>query len=65
MKQFRLENNLDYKIEIDGSCNPKTYDILIKAGADVLIVGTSGLFHNDPDIEKAWDIMQKSISQYC
>ena len=65
LKQFRLENNLDYKIEIDGSCNPKTYDILIKAGADVLIVGTSGLFHNDPDIEKAWDIMQKSISQYC
>ncbi|WP_326979604.1 D-allulose 6-phosphate 3-epimerase [Chelonobacter oris] len=65
LKEFREKNNLSYEIEIDGSCNPKTYKTLISAGADVLIVGSSGLFNNDPDIEKAWDIMQQNISQYC
>ncbi|MGV6988582.1 D-allulose 6-phosphate 3-epimerase [Testudinibacter sp. P80/BLE/0925] len=64
LKQFREKNQLSYKIEIDGSCNPKTYGMLISAGADVLIVGTSGLFHNDPDIETAWNMMEKNIAQY-
>ena len=44
-------------IEIDGSCNKRTYGILAEAGVESLIVGTSGLFNNDPDLEKAYDIM--------
>ncbi|MFZ7108409.1 D-allulose 6-phosphate 3-epimerase [Avibacterium avium] len=62
LKQYRQQHQLNYLIEIDGSCNPKTFDTLIKAGADVLIVGSSGLFNNDPDISKAWQIMQDSLS---
>ncbi|MCW9719059.1 ribulose-phosphate 3-epimerase [Avibacterium sp. 21-599] len=62
LKRYRQQHHLNYLIEIDGSCNPKTFNRLIKAGADVLIVGSSGLFNNDPDISKAWQIMQDSIS---
>ncbi|WP_348524599.1 hypothetical protein [Pasteurella multocida] len=51
-------------MEVDGSCNPKTYQALIEAGADVLIVGTSGLFNNADNIIDAWNMMEKEISQY-
>jgi D-allulose-6-phosphate 3-epimerase len=44
-------------IEIDGSCNSSTYKILADAGIESFIVGSSGLFKNDPDLIKAWDIM--------
>lgn len=50
-------------IEIDGSCNKKTYRLLSEAGAESLIVGSSGLFHNDPDLAKAWNIMERDIAE--
>lgn len=56
-------------IEIDGSCNKKTYGTLAKAGIESFIVGTSGLFNNDPDLEKAYDIMmedfQRGVRESC
>ena len=48
-------------IEIDGSCNKKTFGILKEAGVESFIVGTSGLFHNDPDLERAFDIMMEDF----
>jgi D-allulose-6-phosphate 3-epimerase len=62
LKVYREENNLDYEIEIDGSCNKNTYKKLIEAGADVFIVGTSGLFNNAPILEDAWSIMKDQIT---
>lgn len=50
-------------IEIDGSCNRRTYRTLADAGIESFIVGTSGLFRNDPDLVKAWDIMEKEIGE--
>ena len=35
---------------------------LVAAGADVFIVGTSGLFHNHEDIAEAWKIMTADIA---
>ncbi|HDR1339377.1 TPA: ribulose-phosphate 3-epimerase [Pasteurella multocida] len=64
LKVFREKKQLTYQIEVDGSCNPKTYQALIEAGADVLIVGTSGLFNNADNIIDAWNMMEKEISQY-
>lgn len=65
LKQYRQQQQLDYQIEIDGSCNPNTFQSLLKSGADVLIVGSSGLFNNDPDIVKAWQVMQDAINAVC
>ncbi len=59
--EYRDEHKLNLQIEIDGSCNPNTYRKLLETGADVFIVGSSGLFNNDPDIEVAWGMMQKDI----
>lgn len=63
-KQYREQHGLSYEIEIDGSCNDKTFGALIEAGADILIVGTSGLFNNHSDIEVAWSIMDKQIESH-
>ncbi len=62
-KQWREEKGYHYEIQIDGSCNPRTFKRLKEAGADVLIVGTSGLFGNDPDLNKAIDKMYTSYEE--
>lgn len=61
LKRWRTEKNLNYEIEIDGSCNNSTYKQLINAGADVLIVGSSGLFSQSDNIVQAWSIMMQQI----
>lgn len=58
-KTLKEEMGYSYLIEIDGSCNEKTFRMLREAGAEVFIVGTSGLFSKDGDLEKAWDKMIK------
>lgn len=50
-------------IEIDGSCNAKTFKTLAEAGIESFIVGTSGLFNNDPDLEKAFDLLMDNFNR--
>ncbi len=57
LRDLKLKHGYKYLIEIDGSCNERTYQDLMGAGAEVLIVGTSGLFNLDQDLDKAWDKM--------
>ena len=49
------------KLRWDGSCNQATYEKLMAAGADVFIVGTSGLFNHAENIDEAWRIMTAQI----
>ena len=56
--QLREENGWHYKIMVDGSCNAKTFNQLYKAGADVFVVGTSGLFSLDADLQTACNKMK-------
>ena len=60
---LKKEHGYNYLIEIDGSCNTKTFHDLLGAGAEVLIVGTSGLFNLDPNLAVAWDKMTANIRQ--
>ena len=57
LKRLKEENGYSYLIEIDGSCNEKTFKVLSSAGAEVLIVGSSGLFNLNEDLVAAWDKM--------
>ncbi|EIC83496.1 D-allulose 6-phosphate 3-epimerase [Serratia sp. M24T3] len=57
LRDLKNKHGYKYLIEIDGSCNERTYQDLMGAGAEVLIVGTSGLFNLDKDLDKAWDKM--------
>ena len=60
-KRLREEKGYHYEIQIDGSCNVKTYKKLTEAGADILIVGSSGLFGIDEDLDTA---CQKMFANY-
>ncbi|MDO5088189.1 MAG: D-allulose 6-phosphate 3-epimerase [Leptotrichiaceae bacterium] len=57
LKTLKEEKGYSYIIEIDGSCNEKTFRKLVRAGAEVLIVGSSGLFNLDNSLTAAWDKM--------
>jgi D-allulose-6-phosphate 3-epimerase len=62
-KMWKQEKNYQYLITVDGSCNKKTFKQLVAAGAEVLILGSSGLFNLDKSIEKAWDLMIQNFNE--
>ncbi|QAT39231.1 ribulose-phosphate 3-epimerase [Clostridium sp. JN-9] len=47
LKHILLERNLKTLIEVDGSINIKTLPMVIPAGADVLVAGTSSMFQGE------------------
>ena len=60
-KKWKKEYGYSYKIEIDGSCNKQTFKRLYEAGAEVFVVGTSGLFSLDNDVSIAYKKMLASF----
>ncbi len=60
---FRKKHGLDFLIEIDGSCNNNTYECMIKAGAQVLVMGSTGLFLPGVPLDKAWDMMVADLEE--
>lgn len=63
LKRLKQQHNHSFLIEVDGSCNNGTYSDLLKAGAEVLIVGSSGLFGQHVDLSTAWEIMAANIGK--
>ncbi|MCU7817085.1 MAG: ribulose-phosphate 3-epimerase [Candidatus Thiodiazotropha sp. (ex Rostrolucina anterorostrata)] len=61
LREKKTALGLDYLIEVDGSCNVKTFGDLAAAGAEVFVVGSSGLFSLHPDIEQAWELMMNNF----
>lgn len=59
-KELKERYGYHYLIEVDGSCNEKTFRRLNDAGTEVYIVGSSGLFNLDSDLSVAWDKMIKT-----
>ena len=56
--KIRESNGYDYDIEVDGSCNEANYISMLNSGANQFVVGTSGLFSLDKNIEIAWQKMK-------
>lgn len=63
LKDLKVEHGYNYLIEIDGSCNEKTFKEIAAAGTEVFIIGTSGLFSLDEDIDKAWNKMMDTFNR--
>lgn len=63
LARWRKEQGLDFLIEADGSMNKDVYRPLYEAGADVVVLGPPALWNKDPDIEKAWGIMEHEVDQ--
>jgi D-allulose-6-phosphate 3-epimerase len=63
LKKLRAAAGYAYVIEMDGSSNRKTFKQIDAAGPDIYIVGRSGLFGLDEDIQKAWAIMANDYAE--
>lgn len=61
--ELKAKKGYHYQIQIDGSCNAKTFKRLMNAGAEVLILGSSGLFSLDTDLNRAYDKMLASYEK--
>ena len=56
--EARRQNGYGFDIEVDGSCNKQNFKGMSSCGADQFVVGASGLFTLDEDIEIAWRKMK-------
>ncbi|MGR5062356.1 D-allulose 6-phosphate 3-epimerase [Photobacterium sp. DNB22_13_2] len=61
LKDWKLTNKYNYLIEVDGSCNQNTYNDLLCSGAEVLVMGSTGLFGLSNDLTQAWDVMGQQL----
>lgn len=60
-KELRDRYHFHYEIEIDGAGRQNTFSKLYQAGAEVFVVGASGLFTLDYDIDVAWEQMMQGF----
>jgi ribulose-phosphate 3-epimerase len=60
LKQIQKDQNIDFDIEIDGGINFENSKIAIRAGANILVSGTTIFKSNNGDIKKNIDLL-KSI----
>ena len=52
LKNLLIKMNLKATITVDGNVNKETIPDFIKAGSDILVLGSSGLFKKDVTIKK-------------
>ena len=58
LKKIQTEKNLDFDIEIDGGINFENYKLAIKAGANILVSGTTIFKSNNGNIKKNINLLK-------
>tara|TARA_B100000902_G_scaffold280935_1_gene266789 strand:- start:155 stop:814 length:660 start_codon:yes stop_codon:yes gene_type:complete len=58
LKKIQKSKNIDFDIEIDGGINFENSKIAIKAGANILVSGTTIFKSNNGDIKKNIDLLK-------
>ena len=58
LKSIQEEKNIDFDIEIDGGINFENSKIAIRAGANILVSGTTIFKSNNGDIKKNIDLLR-------
>ena len=58
LKKIQIDQNIDFDIEIDGGINFENSKIAIKAGANILVSGTTIFKSNNGDIKKNIDLLK-------
>ncbi len=56
-REMKEKYGYRYAVQVDGSCNAASFKKLWDAGAEVFVLGTSGLFALDEDTDRAYDKM--------
>jgi len=59
LKKIILDNNYNINIEVDGNINNEIIPKVIKAGANILVGGSSSLFQGDKDLKIAVQTMRQ------
>lgn len=57
LRNVKEKAGYQFQIEVDGGCNEHTFRDLKSAGAEIFVVGTSGLFSLDEDLNTAYHKM--------
>jgi len=60
LNNIREKNKFNYEIEVDGGINFLNSEIVINAGADILVSGTTIFRENNGNIKKNIDILRNS-----
>ena len=60
LKKIKDEKNLNFDIEVDGGINFDNSKLVIEAGANILVSGTTIFKNNKGDIKKKNDILKLS-----
>ncbi len=63
LKKMINNMNLNAKISVDGNVNPQTIPNMVAAGADTLVLGSSGLFKKDSSITDCVSAIKKAIDK--
>ncbi len=61
--RIREKRGLHYVIQVDGACNAANFKAMDEAGAEAYVVGNTGLFAMDPDLNRAADILYENFSR--
>lgn len=61
LKNLITKMGLDLTITVDGNVNKDTIPEFIKAGSDILVLGSSGLFRKDVTIKQAVEEIKEAI----
>ena len=61
LRKIIEEKNLKADIQVDGQINLKTIEQVIKAGANILVLGTSGLFNLSDDLRSAVQVVREQV----
>ena len=63
MKNIIDDMKLNISITVDGNVNKNTLSDFIKAGAEILVLGSSGLFLKDKSISESLDEVKETIDK--
>jgi D-allulose-6-phosphate 3-epimerase len=61
LRDLKEKHGYRYTIEVDGACNAKTFHDLAATGAEIFVLGNTGLFGLDPDLGTAWARMKENF----
>lgn len=62
LKQKILDAELDVKIQVDGNVSFQNAPKMVSAGADILVAGSSSVFHKDMTISEGMKALRDCIS---
>jgi len=61
--RWREREGLGFRLQVDGACNEGTFARMRAAGADVFVLGSTGLFSLSDDLGCAWQLMEEAFER--